>query len=64
MSMCAQKRGQPAKQLGPAAKLLGKNGFKYKPQFGLVIRCKDEAQQRQLYASLLEQGLKAKVVCV
>lgn len=64
MSKCVQKRGQPVKQLEPAVKLLGKNGFKYKPQFGLVIQCKDEAQQQQLYASLLAQGLKAKVVCV
>lgn len=64
MSMCAQKRSQTANQLEPAAKPLGKNGFKYKPQFGLVIKCKDEAQQQQLYATLLGQGLKAKVVCV
>ncbi len=64
MSKCVQKRGQPANQLEPAAKTPGKNGFKYKPQFGLVIQCKDEAQQQRLYASLLGQGLKAKVVCV
>jgi hypothetical protein len=64
MSACVQKRGQPVKKLEPAAKPLGKNGFKYKPQYGLVIKCRDEAQQQRLYATLLGQGLKAKVVCV
>jgi len=27
----------------------GRNGFKYKPQFGLIIVCKDEKEQARLY---------------
>lgn len=43
---------------------LGKNGFKYKPQFGLIIVCKDEAEQQKRYAELVRQGYKVKVVAV
>ncbi|WP_143326102.1 hypothetical protein [Vandammella animalimorsus] len=43
---------------------LGKNGFKYKPQFGLIIVCKDEAEQQKRYAALVRQGYKVKVVAV
>ena len=46
------------------ARRQGENGFKYKPQFGLVVPCKDEAQQRQRYARLAKLGMTPKVVCV
>lgn len=42
----------------------GENGFKYKQQFGLLVQCKDEAQQQRRYARLEKLGMTAKVVCV
>ena len=42
----------------------GQNGYQYKRQFGLVIKCCDEADQQRLYGLLLDQGIKTKVVCV
>lgn len=42
----------------------GENGFKYKPQYGLVIKAKDEAEQQRLFQRLIKQGLRPKVVCV
>jgi hypothetical protein len=42
----------------------GENGFKYRPQHGLVVVCKDEAHQQLLFKKLTKQGLKLKVVCV
>lgn len=46
-------------------KILGKNGFKYKEQYGLIIRCKDENEQKSLFEKLKNQGYKKiKVVAV
>jgi len=42
----------------------GQNGFAYRPQFGLVVVCDDEAHQQRLYARLVKQGMRPKVVCV
>lgn len=42
----------------------GRNGFKYKPRFGLIIPCRDEQDQQSKFATLKAQGLKARVVCV
>lgn len=42
----------------------GENGFKYKPQFGLIVVCKDETDQRRRYARLVKMGMRPKVVCV
>ena len=42
----------------------GENGFKYKPKFGLVVQCKDEAEQQRRYARLSKLGMQPKVVCV
>lgn len=53
----------PAKQT-PAVRRQGENGFKYKPQFGLVVPCKDEAEQQRRYARLVKLGMAPKVVCV
>lgn len=44
--------------------LLGKNGFKYKEQYGLIIVCKDTQHQEQLFNQLKSQGFKVKVVAV
>lgn len=40
------------------------NKFKYQQQYGVVVICKDEAEQRVVYERLLAQGLTLKVVCV
>lgn len=42
----------------------GENGFKYVQKYGLVVVCKDEADQQHLFAKLTKQGLRLKVVCV
>ncbi len=47
-----------------APKRPGENGFKYKPQHGLVLVCKDEADQQRQFAKLCKLGYSPKVVCV
>ena len=42
----------------------GKNGFKYQPQFGIIMLCADETRQAWLYERLKAQGYKLKVVMV
>lgn len=41
-----------------------KPGFKYKPQFGVVVVCKDERDQERTYTRLQRAGYKLKVVTV
>ena len=41
-----------------------KNGFKYKPKFGLVIVCDDEPHQQTVFNHLKELDYKTKVVVV
>lgn len=50
--------------MGNHKKRPGKNGFKYKQQYGVVVLCTDEKHQQQVYTALKEQGLKLKVVAV
>jgi hypothetical protein len=38
--------------------------FNYKQQYGIVVICRDEEEQKELYKTLQEMGLKLKVVCV
>jgi len=42
----------------------GKNGFKYREQYGVVAVCDDAAHQELVYKQLLAQGLKPRVVVV
>jgi hypothetical protein len=42
----------------------GKNGFNYREQFGIVVVCRDEKHQRQVFKDLGKQGYKLKVVTV
>ena len=42
----------------------GENGFKYRPKYGLVVVCNDEAHQQALFGRLTKLKLKIKVVCV
>lgn len=41
-----------------------KKSYTYKPQYGLVIICADEAEQIKLFNQLKSQNLKLKVVTV
>ncbi len=38
--------------------------FKYKEQFGVIVICSGEEEQKGVYEKLREMGLKLKVVCV
>lgn len=40
------------------------NKFKYQQQYGVIVICKDEAEQKAVYERLAAQGLTLKVVCV
>ncbi len=40
------------------------NNFKYQQQYGVIVICKDEAEQKAVYERLAAQGLTLKVVCV
>ena len=40
----------------------GNNGFRYKEQFGVIVVCKDEKEQRAVYESLCGKHKKVKVV--
>lgn len=42
----------------------GNVAFNYKEQYAVVIMCKDEKEQEQLYNRLKEEGHKLKVVAV
>lgn len=41
-----------------------KKSYAYKPQYGLVILCKNEDEQIELFNKLKAQGLQLKVVTV
>ncbi len=49
----------PEKKTAPAP-----SGFKYKPQWGVVVICDSERNQSAAYKRLLKSGLKLKVVTV
>ncbi len=51
----------PAKPARPAP---GRNGFKYRPRFGVIVLCRDELHQRDVYTALKAAGYKLKVVAV
>lgn len=38
--------------------------FKYKPRFGAIVECQDEAEQRRTYEKLTKGRLKVKLVRV
>lgn len=45
-------------------KASAKIGFKYRPQFGVIVICASEAEHQKVYRQLASQGYKVKVVCV
>lgn len=51
--------------MGKPTKTPGKNGFKYREQFGVIVICKDERHQAEVFQNLKKQGhKKLKVVTV
>ncbi len=38
--------------------------FNYQQQYGVIVICKDEADQKAVYERLAAQGLTLKIVCV
>ncbi|MGN0905873.1 MAG: ParB N-terminal domain-containing protein [Bullifex sp.] len=40
----------------------GDNGFTYKEQYGVIVMCADEDEQREIYERLTEEGYECKVV--
>ena len=38
--------------------------FNYTEQYGVIVICKDEKEQREIYERLLAQGLTLKIVTV
>lgn len=43
---------------------LGRNGFRYRQQYGVVVLCKNEKHQARVYNVLRRRGLECKVVTV
>jgi hypothetical protein len=41
-----------------------KKKFNYKTQYGVVVICKDESEQMQVFERLKKEGLILKIVCV
>ena len=39
-------------------------GFRYKEQYGVIVMCKDEAEQQKTYERLVGEGFSCKVVAV
>ena len=43
---------------------LGRNGFRYREQFGVIVMCRNETHQARTFASLRRRGFTCKVVTV
>ena len=43
---------------------MAKKNYKYKPQWGVIVICDTEAQQKQVFEKLKKEGLKLKIVNV
>ena len=41
-----------------------KHSFKYREQYGVIVLCKNEAEQRRVYEQLKARGLNLRVVKV
>jgi hypothetical protein len=42
----------------------GRNGYQYREQYGVVVVCRDEKHQQQVFNDLRKAGHKVKVVTV
>lgn len=38
--------------------------YEYKPQFGVIVICENEDEQKAIFERLHAEGLKLKIVCV
>ena len=43
---------------------MAKKNYKYKPQYGVIVICETEKQQKALFEKLKKEGLKLKIVNV
>ena len=43
---------------------MAKKNYKYKPQYGVIVICETEEQQKELFEKLKKEGLKLKIVNV
>ena len=43
---------------------MAKKNYKYKPQYGVIVICDSEKQQKELFEKLKKEGLKLKIVNV
>jgi len=43
---------------------MGPNQFKYRPKYGVIVICRDEAHQKQMHETLKAEGHKTRVVTV
>jgi hypothetical protein len=53
-----------AKKRQPAQAVPGRNGFKYREQFGVIVLCKNERDQARVYNVLRRRGHDCRVVTV
>lgn len=42
----------------------GRNGFKYREKYGVVVLCKNEREQQTIFNKLKKQGFTLRVVTV
>ena len=40
------------------------SSYTYKPQYGVIVICRDEAEQKAVFERLKQDSLTLKVVCV
>lgn len=59
--MDSNKKATPAPSK-PA--ILGRNGFVYRPRFGVIVICRDETHQASIWRRLKADGHKCRVVSV
>lgn len=50
--------------MGAPKNPLGRNGYKYREQYGVIVVCRDAHHQEQVFKDLKKQGHKLKVVTV
>ncbi len=51
------------KGVKPAGRKQPARPFAYRPQYGVIVLCEDEAQHRQVYERLRGDGYRCRVVC-
>ena len=43
---------------------MAKKNYTYKPQYGVIVICESETQQKRVFEKLKNEGLKLKIVNV